>query len=87
MCFILVVQAHHGFGGLYDVNQYITIEGVVTKFEYVNPHAFVYIQTSDESGANVIRWCEMQSRTQLSRKGITRTAFNIGDTVTLEGFQ
>ena len=83
----LPAMAHHGFAAHYDPEAYITLEGVVAKFEFVNPHSFVYVETTNESGETAVRWCEMQARTQLARKGITQASFSVGDRVTIEGFQ
>ncbi len=82
-----MASAHHGFGAHYDADQYITIEGAVTEFEFVNPHAFVYIETTDDAGDTIVRWCEMQARTQLHRKGITAQSFASGDRIRVGGFQ
>ncbi len=79
--------AHHGFGAHYDADQYVTIQGVVTDFEFVNPHSFVYIETIDDAGDTVVRWCEMQARTHMQRKGITAQSFAVGDQIEVGGFQ
>ena len=49
------VAAHHSFGAEYDVNQPITLTGVITKIEWTNPHSFFYIDVSDKSG-KVANW-------------------------------
>ncbi len=82
-----VAMAHHGFAPHYDPEQYITVEGVITDIEFVNPHSFVYIETTDDTGDTVVRWCEMQSRTQLERKGITEDSFALGGRISVGGFQ
>ena len=35
------VPAHHSLTGVYDTSREITLEGTVTRFEFVNPHPFV----------------------------------------------
>src|ERR1700745_252989 len=47
--------AHHSFGAEYDVNQPITLTGVITKIEWTNPHSFFYIDVTDKSG-KVANW-------------------------------
>jgi len=39
-------DAHHGFAVHYDPNRYITIEGTVRQFDFVNPHAVLYIDST-----------------------------------------
>lgn len=52
----------------------------------MNPHAYVYIDTVNENGETEMRWCEMQARTQLQRRGITLTSFKLGGPITVSGF-
>ena len=42
--------AHHSFDAEYDSKKPINLTGYVTKLDWVNPHAFVFIDTKDESG-------------------------------------
>jgi ABC-type oligopeptide transport system substrate-binding subunit len=43
-------SAHHAFAATYDENRLVTVYGIVTKFEWTNPHAWLYIDGKDESG-------------------------------------
>ncbi len=49
------VAAHHSFGAEYDVNQPITLTGVITKIEWTNPHSFFYMDVTDKDG-KVANW-------------------------------
>ncbi len=80
------VAAHHGWSTHYDRDTYVTLTGVVTDYQFVNPHAFVYLETVNQDGETESRWCEMQSRVQLERRGITAEHFAIGTTLNIEGF-
>jgi hypothetical protein len=44
-------EAHHSFDAEYDSKKPITITGYVTKLDWLNPHAFVYLDVRDDSGA------------------------------------
>lgn len=55
-------MAHHGWSTHYDGEVYVTLTGIVTDYQFVNPHAFVYLETVNEAGETESRWCEMQSR-------------------------
>ena len=46
--------AHHGVAPHYDTSKPVRIEGVVSKFDFINPHAFVYVETVDAAGSKQI---------------------------------
>ncbi len=78
------LAAHHSFDAEYDSKRPITVSGVVTKLDWVNPHAFVYIDTKDESGAVKHFKIEMGPPYALVRGGCKRDTVKIGDSVTVE---
>ena len=81
------VLAHHAFAAEFDADQPVTLKGTVTKVEWVNPHAWVYIEVVDESG-NTARWnIEMGSPNSLIRRGVTKDYLPIGAEVTVEGYR
>lgn len=77
--------AHHGVAPHYDVNRPVDIEGVVTKFDFINPHAFVYVAVTADSGDEQVWQCELASRSVLTRNGLTAGTFQAGDSVRIEG--
>jgi hypothetical protein len=79
-------SAHHAFAAEYDENKRITVSGTVVKFEWTNPHAWLYVDGKDESG-KLTRWSfEMGSPNGLLRRGWIRTAVNVGAQVTVDGY-
>jgi hypothetical protein len=77
--------AHHSFATQYDADAPVTLTGVVTKVEWMNPHARFYVDVKDEGG-EVVNWnLELASPNVLSRNGWTRHALKEGDEVTVEG--
>ena len=77
--------AHHSFDAEYDSNKPTTITGVVTKLDWINPHAYVFIDTKDESGAVRGFRVEMGPPYALVRGGWKRDTVKIGDKVTVTG--
>ena len=78
------VFAHHGRSN-YDVTQSITLKGIVTEFEWVNPHALIHLDATDENG-KVEKWtAETNSPNTLSRQGWSRNTVKPGDQITLVG--
>jgi hypothetical protein len=76
--------AHHSFDAEYDSKKTTTITGFVTKLDWVNPHAFVFIDTKDESGNVKSFKVEMGPPYALVRGGWTRDTVKVGDKVTVE---
>jgi hypothetical protein len=78
------LTAHHSFDAEYDSKKPITVSGIVTKLDWVNPHAFVFIDSKDESGAVRNFKIEMGPPYALVRGGWKRDTVKIGDRVTVE---
>ena len=75
--------AHHSFDAQYDRNRTVEMKGVVTKVEWMNPHARFYVDVRDEDG-RVTNWnMELGSPNGLIRAGWTRTSLKVGDEVTV----
>jgi Family of unknown function (DUF6152) len=75
--------AHHAFVAQYDASKSTTLQGVVTKVEWTNPHARFYVDVKDKSG-NVTNWnLELASPNALRRLGWTRDILKVGDKVSV----
>jgi len=63
---------HHSFQAEFDDRKIETLTSVITKFEWMNPHAYFYFDVTDAPG-KVTNWA-MQSRNLsiLARQGWTR---------------
>jgi hypothetical protein len=80
------VVAHHSFGAEFDVNQPFRFDGTVTKVEWTNPHAFVYIDVVDEQTKETTNWAiELGGPNVLVRNGWRRTTVKVGDVVVVQG--
>src|SRR6266446_2170004 len=81
------ISAHHAFASEYDENKRVAVSGTVTRFEWTNPHVWLYVDGKDEND-NVTRWSfEMGSPNGLLRRGWRRTELKKGDQVTVEGYR
>ncbi len=62
ICFTIVslgiaagAYAHHSAAPHFDMDNPITVEGVITGLRLVNPHAYVYFDVTDDTG-EVANW-------------------------------
>ncbi len=79
------ILAHHSFASEYDSDKPVELKGVVTRVEWLNPHARFYIDVKDEQG-QVTNWnLELASPNVLVRNGWKRTSLQVGDRVTVNG--
>jgi hypothetical protein len=80
------VFAHHSFAAEFDGTKGITLTGVVTKMDWVNPHAYIYVDVKGDDGV-VVNWAiETGAPNMLYRQGWRKDDLKAGDTVTLEAF-
>jgi hypothetical protein len=77
--------AHHGVAPHYDDSQSVTLDGVVTQFDFVNPHAFLHIRVADAAGRETVWTCELASRSVLARNGLQAEMFAPGTHVRVTG--
>jgi DNA/RNA endonuclease YhcR with UshA esterase domain len=81
----LPLQAHHSFGGTYNVDQKITITGKIAQVTLRSPHSFLYVEVQNADGS-VERWTiEGAAASQFAQQGIDKDAFKVGDPVEVVG--
>jgi hypothetical protein len=82
---VAAVSAHHSTAGVYDESQVVSVQGVVTEFRFVNPHAMMSVDVTDDAG-KVTRWTvELAGRLNLSEGGWTDQSLRTGESVTVTG--
>jgi hypothetical protein len=82
---ILVLLFHHSFAAEFDSTKPVELKGTVTRLDWVNPHAWIYLDVKDEKG-NVTSWgFELGSPNLLMRNGWTRESLKAGDAVIVNG--
>jgi hypothetical protein len=79
------VRAHHGAAAHYDPADQVTLTGVVTELQFVNPHSFVHIEVTEDDGGVATWRCELSGATQLIRRGWSRDTLAAGHRITVTG--
>ena len=69
-------RAHHSFAAEFDSNKSLTLEGVITKVDWINPHGWWHVDVTNKDGV-VEHWdVQSESPSNLRKAGMTRD--NIG---------
>jgi len=78
--------SHHSFAAEFDIARPVKLSGAVTKLEWTNPHAWVFVDAKDDKG-NVENWAvELVGINALVRRGWGRNRVNVGDVINVDGF-
>ena len=78
------LSSHHSFTAEFDSKKPVTLTGTLTKLEWMNPHAYLYVDVPD--GGAAANWAvELGSPNGLTRLGWRRTTLQVGERITIEG--
>jgi hypothetical protein len=78
--------AHHAFSAEFDANRPLVLTGIVTKTEWVNPHAWIWMDVKDANGT-VVNWgVEMGPPNALLRRGWNRSSMPVGSQIVVDGY-
>ena len=81
------VKAHHSFSAVFDAERPVEVTGTVTEVEWMNPHAWFYVDVESEDGA-VVNWAfELGSPNGLRRRGWSRNTVKIGEVISISGYR
>jgi len=73
---------HHSHA-MFDRDTTLTVTGTVVTLDWTNPHVWLHVNTTDESGA-AVRWSlEMGSPAQIARRGWRPRTVSPGDMVSV----
>lgn len=84
---VSTVHAHHSFTAEYDRTKPVKVSGIVRKVEWSNPHIWFYVEGKDDiSGRTAVWGFSGAPPGMLKRRGISRDALKVGDTIVVDGF-
>ena len=80
----LTLSAHHSLAAEYDTKKPIKLVGKMTKLDWRNPHAWIYVDA--EVNGKTEKWqCELGSPNAMTRAGFYQDSIKIGDEIVLDG--
>jgi len=79
------VLAHHSFAAEFDADAPINLTGVVTKVDWTNPHAYIFMEVENDAGEFEEWGLEMGSPNALMRRGWTKDTLEIGTEIIISG--
>ena len=81
------LDAHHAFSAEFAADKPVSLEGTITRVEWINPHSWIHIDVETPDGT-VQKWMiEGGPPGNLLRRGLTRDTVQPGTEVQVEGFQ
>jgi hypothetical protein len=81
------VPAHHAFSAEFDANAPVTLQGPVVKVEWINPHAWIHMETKAKDGKTEVWMVEGGTPNTLQRYGVTRDSVKVGTVIVVSGYQ
>ena len=82
----LPALAHHPFSAEYDWKQPVTVTGTVSKLDWANPHAHLYVDAKDSDGKTKSWTFELGGINALTNAGWSKEAVKAGDTITVDAW-
>jgi hypothetical protein len=81
----ILAHAHHSFAAQYDSTKQVTLQGTISKVEWMNPHVYFYVDVPDDTG-KLVNWAvEGGAPNVLYREGWKPTSLKAGDRVSILG--
>jgi len=76
-------RSHHS-AAMFNEQVVLTLKGTVKRFDYVNPHSWLYVDVENDDGT-ITEWgFELDAPPRLRRLGIAPTFWQPGDAVTVK---
>ena len=77
--------AHHSAAPFFDPESRVEVEGTVTRWIFRNPHAILFIDVTDDSGATEEWQIELGAPVSIRRAGLSPDTLEVGQRVKVSG--
>src|SRR5512145_882648 len=80
------MQAHHSVPGQFDMSKPVTLKGVISKVDWINPHIYVYLDVKDAAGTTATWALSTLPTAMMRRAGLTKETLQgkPGEVVTID---
>jgi hypothetical protein len=79
--------AHHAFSAEFDAKVPVSLEGTVTKMEWINPHSWIHMDVKGPDGKVTVWMIEGGAPNALLRRGFTKNSLLPGVEIAVKGFR
>jgi hypothetical protein len=83
---VVPARAHHAFSAEFDAAKPVTLVGSITKMQWINPHAWLYIDVTAPDGKVETWMIEAGSPNVLLRRGFNKSMLELGTVIKVRGF-
>ena len=81
------LMAHHAFSAEFDSTKPVRIRGKITRMEWINPHAWMHLDVTQDDGTVESWMIEAGPPGALVRRGWNRDSVVAGTEVLVEGYR
>ena len=86
LCAVTTTAMAHHSPSAYDLKKVVTITGAVTRYQWANPHVYIYIEQTTDTGEKVEWEIEGAPPSIMRRVGLGRDSLKIGDVLSVKGY-
>jgi hypothetical protein len=82
-----LLHAHHSFAAEFDANAPVTLQGTVSRLDWTNPHAWLYLNVAGADGKAVLWAIELSAPSALARRGFRHESVRPGAKMVVKGYR
>ncbi|MEH6568851.1 MAG: DUF6152 family protein [Halioglobus sp.] len=79
--------AHHAFSAEFDADAPVNLTGTVSRVEWINPHAWIHLDVTQDDGSTIAWMVEGGTPNTLLRAGVNKNSLPIGSEIAVRGYQ